>query len=260
MRSIIGELARYEIKRSMSFDVGHIGVLNASQGGGGIDISPTDPMTSYATQGSFNAVYDPQPAHSSTNGGDLTNDRINHIAKLDGTGYQVGRALASPVSDTAWVLRDHFRITANTKNGSGYAICPIVGLCSEGSTFDEDDGNMDSLSFAPYSDNLTRPYKIGYSDGSSQWSESHPNFSETATVNDEFYKEHTRLSSTSHKIELFSDAYSTSSESKTQTIPSTVQDLDNYVIRNINPDHSQSGSMTTWWDDIGLQDGVTSWV
>jgi len=233
-------------------------LMKQAMGDGTIDFA-VDDMTSYSTQGAFDAVYDPQPSHSSTNGGDLTNDRINHIAKLDTTSYAIGRTIGA-ISDTAFVLRDHFRITANTKNGSGYSICPVISLSSLDNTND-DDTTMDSLSFVPYSDNLTRSYQITYGDGETPFNGNNTNFTETATVNDEFYKEHTRLSATSHKIELFTDAYSTSQESKTQSsIPSTIQGLTDYVIRNVNPSENQSGSMDTWWDDVGFQDGVTSWV
>ena len=216
-----------------------------------------DDFTSYGDQGAVDAVY--VPNDSAQMRGDITNDRLNYNAIADSTNDSIARALGGNASDTAWILRLRYKMTAQSKNGSGYEMFPVIGLSSL-SQASAESANQDSISFSAYQDNLTRPYHHNASDSARMFGATNVTFSETATVNDDYRLELKRLSATSSNAQLFSDAYSTSVESKGLTIPSTVLSLAYFVVRNGSPTPNQSGSQTGWLDDIGFQNGVTTWV
>lgn len=216
-----------------------------------------DDMTSYPDQASFDATY---PRLTTKIIGDSINDRINYIAEALNVNDSLDRSIGGIVSNTAWVLRFRWSMTAQSRNASGYEMFPVIGLSSLDRNSSEA-VNQDGIVFCPYQDNLVRPIAVSYADGQALgFTANFTNFIETATSGDNFFEELKRLSATSSSLQLFSDEYVTSVESKTQTIPSTVQDLAYFVIKNYRPAQNQAGSQTGWITKLGLRNGVTTWA
>ena len=222
-----------------------------------------DNFTSYADQAAVDAVYVPLDTKIS---GDVTNDRLNYEAVVDNTNDSMSRSLGGTVSDTAWVLRFRYSMTAQTRNSSGNAHFPSIGLSSADHNTAEI-SPQDGIAFNPYQDNLIRQYHISYADASNLAGDNGSgnlkvtNFTETATVGDDYYIELKRTSATNVTCNIYSNsAYTTLVETRSLTIPSTVTGLAYFVVKNFGHIYTSAGSQTGWLDDIGFQDGVSTWV
>ena len=220
-----------------------------------------DEFTSYADQTAVDAVYIPL----STNiDGNTTDDRLDYIAVTDTTNDSNSRALSSAVSDTAWVLRFRYSLTAQSLNGTGYAMFPSIGLSSANHNTAEETA-QDGLCINPWQDNLVRPYHISYADATNLSGDIGAGntrvtqFTETATVGDDYYVELKRTTATNFNGQLFSGVWITSVESRALTVPSTVQTLAYFVVKNAVNTQNQAGSQTGWIDNIGLKNAVSAW-
>lgn len=225
------------------------------------DWSTYDTFTSYVDQTGVDAVYVPLDTKIS---GDTTNDRLNFHTVADGSNDACYRSLGGTASDTAWVLRFQYSMTAQDRSGGGAEAFPVIGLSDSGSSRDED--VQDGIAFNPYQDNLTRSYHISYADGHrlagdrGSGSTRVTSFSELATVGDNYYIQLRRTSSTVADAKIYSDVYSTLVESKSLTISSGVTSLEYFVVKNGSSLGVSTPYQTGWLDNIGFQDGVTTWV
>ena len=220
-----------------------------------------DDFTSYANQAAVDAVYVPLDIKIS---GDVTNDRLNYQAVVDGTNDSMSRSLGGTVSDTAWVLRFRYSMTARTLNSQGYEIYPSIGLSSADHNTPET-AAQDGITFNPYQEHVIRSYHMSYADASKLSGERGTSglkvvlFTETATVGDDYYIELKRTSATNATCNIYSNsAYTTLVETRSLTIPSTVTGLAYFVVKNAAQTENQAGSQTGWIDDIKFYNGVTS--
>ena len=223
-----------------------------------------DDFTSYADQAAVNAVYVPLTTKIR---GNTTNDRLDFVAEALNVNDSMSRSLGGTVSDTAWVLRFRYSMTAQTRSTYGNAHFPSIGLSSADHNTAEL-SPQDGIAFNPYQDESIRPYNLSYADGQNLSGDAGSptgtritRFTETATVGDNYYIELKRTSATNATCNIYSNsAYTTLVETRSLTIPSTVTGLAYFVVKNYAHTQNQSGSQTGWLDDIGLQNGVSTWV
>ena len=255
MRSINGELAKYEIKRSMSFDVGHVGVLGNLGGGSAWDWEDdfsTDKGWDDSAVGS-NFVHDfttdnSIEYHFERNGGPDT-----YILK----DLQDADALnGSNLSDTAWVWR--FKMTDSAfDSGSGYTPSGFMLMTSTGTP--SYGGSHDFIAMKKEFPSTNPRWVHMNGNGIDLHSPTNSNVLTTApTGADDYHHEVIRTSSTSVTWSLFPDnTFETADESDVLTCNSATINLRYgglFQRASTNRDSYFEGD----FDDMQIADGVTT--
>jgi len=212
----------------------------------------------------FSTYTDQTDADASWVTDDTTNLRVNVtndnlvVKSPSGVIFNgVGYNLTTTLSDTQWVARFKLDITNITEGVNAQGQSLFYGFSDD--IVSDSDQAQDFLGFFVFV-KPTSEIRIISSNGSAPNS---PTSSLTFThvpVTEILYIEFTRLSATSFKIELFSDAsFTTSIESQTLTINSGIIGLDNFKVMNnvgsASADHIHEATV----DDIEVKDGVTVW-
>jgi len=202
--------------------------------------------------------------YADTTAGDLaypTNDtsrmRVNPTTDVfDFTSTRNGSPATSyhdltSVSDTAWVLRFRYNMTSNTSDARLF-----VGLSSTTGNYGATEDWLGIIipntahTLWSITDYNNAPVTIG----------SYSSFALTPVASTDYFVELIRLSSTSFKLNLYSDsAYSVLINSVTHTMLATVDGLSYLKIMNMNND-SAGYTMTGIIDDIKFYNGITSVV
>ena len=159
--------------------------------------------------------------------------------------------LGSTISDTAWVARFKFTV-ANFDSGTGNH--QFQFLVSDKANLDVATTSRDSLGFKIIKASADE-YALAWKNGGTISTNTEVAFAHSAQA-ETIYVEMSRLSSTSFKVEFFSDSsYTTSIESETATI-SGVVDL-RYLIA-IEQDISGSATMNGTINNFEFYNGHTS--
>lgn len=219
-----------------------------------------DDFSSYATQGAADAAW--VSTNTANDRVNITNDNLAFTFKR-ATATSIAYDLGSNQSNTSWLLRFRFNITAQTANNKQFAlglfdsdqtvasnsgaqdyICATFGISGSapGTVHDLASGVGDGVTLEGYTSGTAITV------GASNWASS-----------TDYFVELKRVSATSIGISLSStSAYSGDLGSNTQTIPSTVQSL-RYI--KISDWYSFSGAGDTGTaiiDDLYFYDGRSS--
>lgn len=219
-----------------------------------------DDFTSYADDAAFAVVY--PTASVSTAYGDASGNNIQILFKVTTTPQSLVRDYGSTISDTAWITRFRYNLTAKTLDPVGYDVPNTFGWTTLDQSSDSD-VNCDGIGLCSYQDNLPRFYFSAYADNTHfDGQVGHGNygtiFATTPTAGDDYYVQEVRDSATQTTIGLYTDEYSTLHEEEITTIPSTVQNLRYFACKAAGYANNvglQYGNVHTY---LRFADGVTT--
>lgn len=213
----------------------------------------------YSTDFSSDTGWSSNTADASISGGVL-NWQANASSNEKGISYNLGSA----ASDTAWVLRFKLSITVTTRDPVGYDAFAAIGLASHDHTTGTSTTGQDGLSFAPYLDNLVRPYMFFRADDTkfdgNGVADRRILTTDTTTVGDVWYVEIVRNSATVATLKLYStSSYTNPSETWTFSgangINSSMTGLQYIVVKLLGGGTSVLGGTI---DDLKFWNGVSS--
>lgn len=239
------------IRNSTNASWGIVGVVKLYY----VNFGPDD-FTSYADQAAADAVYpSSDTAKARVN---ITTDLIDFNSVLDSTNDSISRDLGGSLDDTLWVLRFHMIVTALTLT-AGTEVFINIGFSSADHTITRT-AAQDSISFNLSCDNLNRGYRISNGDGASMNANNTAGMTETVTNGDNYYIELKKTSGTGVTANIYSNAaFTTLVETQNATVATNITGLRYFVIKN-GGHATATGSITVTIDDVGLQNGVSTWV
>jgi len=186
-----------------------------------------DDFTSYTSDANFASTY--VTANSARAFGDASEDYIRYLFAVQTDAQSLVRDFGSTISDTAWICRFKWKITLKQTNNTGYAVPTTFGWTDKNQTFNAND-NCDGIGLNAYQDNLARNFWSVYADGSafhgSIGSGSNgTQFSRVASNGADLWIQEVRDSATQTTVGIYDNEYTSVSEAKSTTIPSTITGL-----------------------------------
>lgn len=189
---------------------------------------------------------------------EISSGALNYDSVPNNSNQSISHTLTSAASDTAYVLRYKDTIDQFVQN-SGQEQFIFMGLSD--SNHATSGGSTQDFLYMFYQIDASKD-NIGVSDvdgdnpSANSQVPSNNDYFTTAISTTTFNPQHTRLSSTSFKIEL---DYTSPTEAVTRTIPSTVISLDNIKLQNRSDAASAASTdINGKLDDLKFYDNVTS--
>ena len=216
-----------------------------------------DDFSSYSCQSSADAVW--IPSTSSVTKVSITNDRLDWTSERQGNtddnNYDLG---SGAVDDEKWVLRFHWKMTTYTE-GDGSGKFSAWGLFAENNLNWNTTGHDGIMMKMVFSSNAAENhYSIHESQNETLSAGNTTTFTETTSVNDDFYVEIKRTGSTTAEMSFYSDSnYLTLVENRTLTIDN-VTGLRYLGVRTNGDASTVSGQAVGWIDDVEFYNGVTT--
>ena len=164
--------------------------------------------------------------------------------------------LGSTLSNTAWLIQ--FKITCNAKTGGATNAWVFWALTSIGTGLNT--STQDALAFGiKFAAVTISQFKLEEADAAGIDSLSEEGSSETLDNGETFYLRFMRMTSTTYKLEIYSDAtYTTLLETVSGTTASTVQSLRYISVMTYTIAQAETSTLAGTIDDLKFIDGTST--
>lgn len=188
----------------------------------------------------------------------ITNDNINIGMPATGSMSRYTAFTLDTLNDTAWVMRCKVVVSAFASLTTDANVTGIyIGMSSSSVGWPASQDYL-GVMIEQLGTGDTTLWKALYADDVVVYNSATKSASIRTVTTETLWIELSRLSATSFKVELFSDAFSTSLGSATMTPPATIINL---KVIKIGFHHAVAaeGTAIVTVDDIEIKDGVTTW-